>query len=392
MAWNRIILHVDMDAFYPSVEQLENPALRGLPVIVGGVDSARGVVSSASYEARVFGVRSAMPVAQARRKCPQGIYIAGRHALYQEYSGRLMRLLAEYSPRVETVSVDEAFLDLTGTGRLWGEPRQAALLLQDRIRKDLGLSASVGAAPNKFLAKLASDFKKPAGITVIEPDSVQAFLDPLPVGRLWGVGDKTRAILEGAGLLSISDVRREPLSRLEKTLGPNLARHVHELSHGRDEREVAAPSAEKSISHEHTFEADCSDVSELEGLLLELCDKVGRRARREGLFGRTVSLVWRDPDFSRHSRAKTLENTTQSGGVIHAVAVELLSAVRGLTPAAQGPRRFRLLGVRLSHFTPMDNQLSLLPSAPTVGNLDRVMDAVREKFGDGAIQRGRHID
>ncbi len=389
-SWERIILHVDMDAFYASVEQLENPALRGQPVIVGGVDSTRGVVSSASYEARAFGVRSAMPVREARRKCPQGIYIAGRHSLYLEYSRRLMQILDDFSPIVEAVSVDEAFLDLTGTTGLWGLPLQAAARLQEKIRAELLLSASVGVAENKFLAKLASDFRKPAGITLVEPGQTLEFLDPLPAERLWGVGKKSSDLLHAAGFHFIRHIREQTRERIQEILGENLGKHVHDLAFGHDNRELSNDTGEKSLSHEHTFETDCAETAELESILLEMSDKVAFRARKQGLMGRTVTLVWRDPDFSRHSRSKTLGRGTQSGGEIHAVTVEALQA---LIAEKKGRRSFRLLGVRLSHFSAPGEQLTLWDQAPKVSqSLDKALDAVRSRFGEDAIRRGRHLE
>lgn len=381
---DRMVFHVDMDAFYASVEQLENPSLLGKPVIVGGVDSGRGVVSSASYEARAFGIHSAMPVAQARRRCPHGIYIAGRHALYGDYSRRIMDVLSESSPILEQVSVDEAFLDMTGTEGLFGDAEESGRRIKAAIRKRTGLTASVGAAENKFLAKLASDVKKPDGLFVVRPGEVRDFLDPLPVGRLWGVGKKTVAELHQVGLYTIAQIRLLPLETLVSHLGEGFARHLHELAHGRDERDLETDVREKSISHERTFETDQSDVETLTTVILDQSERVARRARKEGLAGRTVTLVWRNPDFTRQSHAKSLPEATASSQDIYRAAAELYRETAG-----RGGRRFRLVGVRLSNFTAGSEQLSLFHNPKPNPGLDKAMDAVRDRFGEDAIRRAR---
>ena len=399
-----MVFHVDMDAFYASVEQLENPALRGKPVIVGGVDSGRGVVSSASYEARAFGVHSAMPVVQARRRCPHGIYVPGRHAVYGEYSRRLMDVLSEFTPALEQVSVDEAFLDMTGTEALFGPGEECGRKVKDAIVKRLGLTASVGVAANKFLAKLASDAEKPDGIVVVKPGDAQAFLDPMPVDRLWGVGKKTVLELHRVGLYSIAQLRVQTLEALAGYFGDNFARHLHALSRGEDDRDIVAESREKSISHERTFEADSADAEMLTAVLLDLSERVARRARKDGYAGRTVTFVWRNPDFSRQSHAQSLPEPTCSSQVIYAAALDLFRAVARIKAptAARGPagnsagakagRKFRLIGVRLSNFTQDIQQQSLFQNPKSASNLDAAMDAVRNKFGESAIRRARLAD
>lgn len=407
---DRMVFHVDMDAFYASVEQLENPALRGKPVIVGGVDSGRGVVSSASYEARGFGVHSAMPVMQARKRCPHGIFVPGRHALYGEYSRRLMDVLSEFTPALEQVSVDEAFLDMSGTEALFGPARESGLRVKAAIVKRLGLTASLGAAENKFLAKLASDAKKPDGIVVVKPGEAQAFLDPMPVDRLWGVGKKTVLELHRVGLYSIAQLRGQDLDTLAGHFGPNFAAHLFELARGRDDRDIVTESQEKSISHERTFEADTSDAEAITAILLDLSERVARRARKEGFAGRTVTFVWRNPDFSRQSHARSLPEPTSSSSAIYAAALDLFretarlerprgdqrgDAARPVSPlsreARASARRFRLIGVRLSNFSG-DAQQSLFQNPKSASNLDAAMDAVRNKFGEGAIRRARLAD
>jgi DNA polymerase IV len=383
---NRMVFHVDMDAFYAAVEQLEHPEYRGKPVIVGGVDSARGVVSTASYEARVFGIHSAMNVAEARRRCPHGIFISGHHSLYADYSRRLMDYLSEYSPVLEQISVDEAFLDMTGTENLFGEAAACGLKLKSDIKQRLGLTASVGIAENKFLAKLASDVHKPDGLRVVYPGEAQAFLDPMPVGRLWGVGKKTALELHQIGLYTITQLRHEPIRNLVGHFGEAFAEHLHELSHGRDNRELVSESQEKSISHECTFEVDTAEKDFLIATILDLADRVARRARKDGLSGRTVSFVWRNPDFSRQSHSRTLAEATFSSQDIFSTAQDLFLQA---SQEKGRERRFRLVGVRLSNFSQVAQQLSLFQTQKPALNLDIAMDAVRNKFGESAIRRAR---
>jgi DNA polymerase-4 len=381
---DRMVFHVDMDAFYASVEQLENPSLLGKPVIVGGVDSGRGVVSSASYEARAFGIHSAMPIAQARRRCPHGVYIQGRHAVYGDYSRRIMDVLSEFSPVIEQVSVDEAFLDMTGTEGLFGDAEESGRRIKAAIRKRTGLTASLGAAENKFLAKLASDVKKPDGLFVVRPGEVRDFLDPLPVGRLWGVGKKTVAELHQVGLYTIAQIRLHPQEALTAHFGEGFAKHLHDLSQGVDGRELETEGREKSISHECTFEADENDPEILTAMILDQSERVARRARKEGMAGRTVTFVWRNPDFSRQSHARTLPEATSSSQDIYRAAAELYRETAG-----RSGRRFRLVGVRLSNFTADSEQLSLFQNPKPNPRLDKAMDAVRDRFGEDAIRRAR---
>jgi DNA polymerase-4 len=394
---DRMVFHVDMDAFFAAVEQFENPALRGKPVIVGGVDSNRGVVSSASYEARVFGIHSAMPVAHARKRCPHGIYVPGRHDVYHAYSRRIMDCLSEFSPLIEQVSVDEAFLEMSGSEGLFGPPEISGARIKARIKSLIGLTASLGAAENKFLAKLASDVNKPDGLTIVRPGEAQAFLDPLPVGRLWGVGKKTVQELHKFGLYTIAQLRAHGPESLTSYFGDNFASHLLSLSHGRDDREVETEWREKSISHEMTFETDSDDAEMLLSVLLELSDRVARRARKEGLMGRTVSLVWRNPDFSRQSHARSLPEATHSSRALYETAADLFKEVvgpRGAGKSGKIGRKFRLMGVRLSNFAQESQQLSLfqLPKTSDRAGLDSAMDAVRDKFGEEAIKRARLAD
>jgi DNA polymerase IV len=400
-----MIFHLDMDAFYASVEQLENPYMRGKPVIVGGVDSLRGVVSTCSYEARVFGVHSAMSVVEARRRCPQGIFVSGRHHVYADYSRRLMDCLSEYSPVIEQISVDEAFLDMTGTEKLFGAAEESGLKLKSAIYDRLGLTASVGVAENKFLAKLASDINKPNGLKVVKVGEAQAFLDPMKVDRLWGVGKKTVLQLHQVGFYSIEQIRLGSLPVLIAHFGESFAQHIFDLAHGRDDRELVTESQEKSISHEQTFEVDTAETDLLIAALLDMSERVARRARKDGLAGRTIAFVWRNPDFSRQSHGRSLASPTNSSQEIFSVAKELFLQTANATSQKrsggfvkrakdidQVARKFRLIGVRLSNFTMESEQLSLFEDPKPITNLDIAMDAVRNKFGEGAIRRARLAD
>lgn len=379
-----------MDCFYVSVERLSHPDWVGQPVVVAGL-GPRGVVSSASYEARAFGVHSAMPTARARAKCPHAIYVSPDMAAYAACSRRVMALLADFSPAVEQISVDEAFLDMTGSEGVFGPLPGAADKIQEALRRELGLTASIGIACNKFLAKMASDERKPGGVTRIRDEGVQAYLDPLPVGRLWGVGKKAAAEFLRHGYATIGQVREAGSGELEALFGKRFAAHVLALAGGVDAREVdGLGREEKSISHERTFASDLADADKLETALLDLCDRVARRARKDGLSGRTVSLVWRDPDFSRHSRSRTGDPVWDSASLF-AQTRSLLRELLGDASGKPSGRKIRLLGVRLSQLEDGERQLDLFSSAAKVSPLDKAMDKVRDRFGEGALQRGRLV-
>jgi DNA polymerase-4 len=379
-----------MDCFYVAVERLTHPEWNNTPVIVAGL-GARGVVSSASYEARAFGVHSAMPTARARQKCPHGVFVQPQMEAYSKASRQVMNVLADFSPQVEQISVDEAFLEMTGSEGLFGPLPGAAEKIQSTLMKELGLSASIGIAGNKFLAKMASDEKKPGGITWIQEDSVQTYLDSLPVGRLWGVGKKAEAEFHRHGYTTVGQVREAGIALLSEAFGSRFATHIYALSCGQDERDVdGIGREEKSISHERTFATDIHEFEKLEQALLDLCDRVARRARKEGLSGRTITLVWRDPDFSRHSRSRTGEPAWDSP-TLFAVARRLLLEMLSVFPTKKVPRKIRLLGVRLSQLETGEKQLDLFSQVKEVSALDRVMDKVRDRFGDGALQRGRLV-
>lgn len=383
----RRIIHLDMDAFYAAVEQLDNPAYRGKPVIVGGSPHARGVVSTCSYEARKFGVRSGMPLREAGRRCPHGIFVPGRMQRYREVSVAIMKILREYTPLVEPLSCDEAFLDVTGSEPLFGPAETIARQIVDRIAAELQLSASVGVAPNKFLAKLASDLKKPRGFVVIREEEVASFLAPLPIARIWGVGPKTTAQLRKMGLKTIGDLQALPLTVLRDHLG-ELGIHLYRLARGIDDRPVEPVATVKSIGHETTFQEDTADREFLEGTLWRLCEKVARRLRRKGLVGKVITLKLRDQDFQTITRRSTLYQATDFEEVIFATARQLAEE------NVWGGKPLRLIGVSVSGLETCENtQTPLFTAAadPDLRALHQTLDRIRERFGETAIIRARFL-
>ena len=375
------ILHLDMDAFFASVEQLDDPSLRGKPVIVGKGD--RGVVSAASYEARVFGVRSAMPVVQAQKLCPQGVFVGGRMSRYAEVSRQVMAVLGDFSPLVEQASVDEAYMDITGTRNLFGPPPELARSLQARVKEVTGLSCSVGVAPVKFLAKIASDFRKPGGVTIIEPEDVAAFLKDLPVGKIPGVGGKTMPRLAALGVKTCGDVLRYSGEFWERHLG-EWGRVLHARAMGRGSTEIVTHGEAKSSSAENTFERDLSDVEELRRWLLRQSERVGHDLRKHGWQGRTVTLKLKFSDFKQITRSHTLGDPTDLDEVVFQTACDLLDAV----PLN---KRVRLIGVGVSNFAKGPSQLTLLPDGQIehFRKIDKAVDAIRDKHGKEAVKRGR---
>lgn len=385
----RKILHLDMDAFYAAVEQLDNPVYRGKPVIVGGDPSRRGVVSTCSYEARRFGVRSAMPLQEAFRRCPQGIFLPVRAKRYAEVSRQIMGILAEYSPLIEPLSLDEAFLDLTGSEVIFGPAVEIGKTIVRRIEEEIGLTASVGIAPNKFLAKVGSDLRKPKGFVVITPENALELLEDLPVGKLWGVGKRTEAVLLQMGIRTIGMLRRYPLEKLIERLG-EVGAHLHQLAHGRDDRLVVTDETAKSIGHEMTFQTDTDDREFLTGVLLCLADQVARRLRQHRLKGRVITVKIRDRAFKTMTRQTTLEQPTDFEETIYQVALGLA------TQAEWGGGKVRLLGITVSGFEDPQIQLSLFaePEDPAVIQLDklhRTVDQLKNKFGERVITKGTII-
>jgi DNA polymerase-4 len=373
-----------MDAFYASVEERDRPELVGKPVIVGGTPEGRGVVAAANYVARKFGVHSAMPAVTAHRLCPRGIFLRPRMDYYAEVSDQIRGIFEKYTPLVEPLSLDEAFLDVTGSERLFGPAETIGRMIKQEIRERLRLVASVGVAPNKFLAKIASDLKKPDGFVIVEPDRVQEFLDPLPVGRLWGVGKVTGQVFENLGIHRIGQLRQMPVELLRHHFGAG-GDHLWELSQGIDDRPVVPEQEAKSISHETTFAKDLVDPEQMRAWLLELSEQVGCRMRRHGLKGRTVQLKVRYEDFHTITRAQTLPQPTNVTQEIWWTADQMFAE---RLPARR--LQIRLLGVGMSGFDhPGTVQLSLFPEAEhdRQARLDEVADQIKEKFGQASLQR-----
>lgn len=380
MSGVRWILHLDMDAFYAAVEQRDNPALRGQPVLVGH-DGPRGVVATASYEARRYGCHSAQPMVVAKRRCPNAVILPVRMDHYQEVSEQMFAILDAFSPVVEPVSIDEAFLDLSGTERLLGTPETVARQLRDRIRAELHLTASAGVATNKFLAKLASDMNKPDGLTIIRPEEVGRILPPLPVTRLWGIGKVTAARLEQFGITTIGDLLSRPIAELTHYLGGEAEWYV-KMARGLDDRAVTPDREAKSIGHEETFEVDVPGRGKIHEVLLEQVEQVGYRLRRQGLRAQAVSVKIRYGNFQTITRSKTFVEPT-------AATAELWQAARELFDKWTF-QPVRLIGVTAERLSRGGDLL--LPFADPVREqqekVDRVTDRINDKYGEGTIRRG----
>ena len=378
-----------MDAFYASIEQRDDPALRGRPVIVGG-SSSRGVVAAASYEARAFGIHSAMPSAQARSLCPDAVFLRGDMAKYVRESKRIFAIFEHFTPAVEGISVDEAFLDLTGTERLLGPARGVAEKLRNEVRAGTGLAVSVGIAPVKMVAKIASDLAKPDGLLEVEPDRLREFLDPLPVGRIWGLGPVAQAKLARRGVATIGELTGLPESALRAALG-SFGPRVVALARGEDPREVEPYREARSYGEENTFGEDVHDHATLRGAIRAHAEAVARRLRREGVRGRGVTLKLKlarrlgGGRFPLLSRQLVLPVATDDGAVIAEAARRLLRRSGVEEPV-------RLLGVTVTRPEPVETeQLALIPSAaedPRRRELNRAVDAIQDRFGSDALQRG----
>ncbi len=374
------ILHVDMDAFFASVEVRHRPELRGLPVVVGGV-GPRGVVSSASYEARRFGVRSAMPTARARALCPGAVYLPPDFARYRAASDAVMRIFRDVTPLVEPLSLDEAFLDVAGARRLFGPPAAIARRIRERVTAEQGLTCSVGVGPSKFVAKLGSTRAKPDGVLVVPADRVLEFLHPLPVDALWGVGERSAETLRRLGLRTIGDLAEAPVGMLRKALGAASATHLHELARGRDPRPVSPEHVEKSIGAEVTFDVDVVDPQQIRRALLALSEKVGSRLRGAGQVGRTVSLKVRLSDFRTVNRSRTL-------GVATDVAREIFDTSWDLWTVLDPGEPVRLVGVRVESLAgAVDTPRQLTLGAPERGwrEAETAADAAAARFGRSVI-------
>jgi nucleotidyltransferase/DNA polymerase involved in DNA repair len=376
------VLHVDMDAFYASVELRRRPELRGRPVIVGGGGS-RGVVLSATYEARTFGVHAAMPMSRARRLCPVALVIEPDFAAYAQASAGVMEIFRSVTPLVEPLSLDEAFLDVAGARRRLGRPAQIGEHIRARVHDEQGITCSVGVAATKFLAKLGSARCKPDGLVVIPANGAVAFLHPLPVAALWGVGERTEEILLRYGLRTVGDIAQTPLATLQRALGPAAGAHLHALAWGRDERSVVPHEPDKSIGAEETFAHDVEDPQVIRRELLRLAEKVGARLRAQGYAGRTVSIKVRFADFTTISRSRTLPEPTDVAREIYTVAGALHEAL-GLQRA-----RLRLVGVRVENLTGADStphQLALDERELGWRQAEQAADRAGARFGPGAVR------
>ncbi len=375
------ILHVDMDAFFASVELLERPDARGKPAIVGHA-GGRGVVTSATYEARRYGVRSAMPMSQALRLCPNAIILPPHYDRYTEYSAKVMDIFREVTPLVEPLSIDEAFLDVSGARRLLGSPRRIAELIRSRVQEETGLTCSVGVAATKFMAKLASGRAKPDGLLVIPRSETLAFLRPLPVGALWGVGASTQASLERMGLLTVGDLADAPLHVLQKAVGDASGRKLHELANGRDDRGIVTESREKSIGHENTFGTDVGDLDVLRREFLRLSGRVGERLRKHAMIARTVSIKVRFSDFRTITRSRTLAEPTNVGRRLFEEAWDVFGALN--LDVRQTP--LRLIGVRAEQLLDAGGDaVALWDPDEEWRETERTLDAVSARFGRGMI-------
>lgn len=381
----RAIIHVDMDAFYAAVEQRDHPAYKNRPVIVGAdpkEGKGRGVVAACSYEARPFGVRSAMPISRAYRLCPHAIFLPVRMDRYEEVSERIFGIFRRYTDLVEPLSIDEAFLDVTGSVRLFGEPAAIARRIAAEIREQEGLTASVGLAPNKFVAKIASELEKPAGFVVVRPEELEAFLENLSVACLWGVGAKTAATLQGLGIKTIGELARWPEGALCRRLG-KVGAHLHRLSRGIDDRPVMPEAMAKSIGAETTFSVDLEDPRHVRQNLLRLAERVSTRLRREGFAGSTITVKLRYANFTTLTRAVTVPKSVALTDEIYSTALSLLQKI-----ALRG-RRIRLLGIAVSKLTAEASrgQMPLFPSDLRREKAAGAVDEIRRRFGEAGIVR-----
>ena len=371
------ILHVDLDAFYASVEVLKDPSLAGKPVVVGS-PGPRGVVMSASYAARSRGLHSAMPSVRARRVCPEAVFLPPDFDSYRAYSNRFREILLSFSPLVEPLSLDEAFLDVSGATMLFGEPERIARQIRADVRSELDLTASVGVGPNKFIAKLASVQAKPDGLLFVPANDVLSFLHPLPVEALWGIGAKTAEVLSRLGIRTVEELARTPAAILERVLGDTQTRSLLELAGGHDERRVVPFETPKSVSHEETYPRDLDDRDEVLREILALSHRVAGRLRAEGYRAKTVTLKLRLPSFTTLTRSRTLSAPTDTGADLFTVARELL-----LRPP-EGRRRFKLIGVAATGLVPSGSEQLALVQEGRWREAERALDRVERRFGRGA--------
>lgn len=377
---------MDMDAFFAAVEQNDNPTLKGKPVVIGADPQhgkGRGVVSTCSYEARKFGIHSAMPISQAYRLCPQAVFLRGRHSRYAQVSDQILGILYDFTPDIEPISIDEAFLDITGTYHFYKTPLKTCQEIKARIKRDTGLTASIGIAPVKMVAKIASDICKPDGLLEITQDKVLDFLWPLPIEKLWGVGPKTKSFLNQAGIRTIGDLAHARRERLVDDLGDH-GEHLFDLANGIDERDVVFDEEVKSVGHEHTFEKDTGDKELIKKTLLYLSEKVSRRLRQDELKGKTIAIKVRLKGFKTYTRAVTLPESTNFVEDIFMTAKNLFESLY-----TQGAF-IRLLGVRVTNFKNFYIQESLFEDKgkDKKERVHKAVDDIKNKFGESSIHRG----
>lgn len=376
-----------MDAFFAAIEQRDDAGLEGKPVVVGADPKGgrgRGVVSTCSYEARRYGIHSAMPISAAYRRCPHAIFLPVNMRKYGEVSRAMFAILYEFTPEIEPLSIDEAFLDITGSIRLFGAPLEIGTKIKGRVKKELRLTATIGIAPNKMVAKIASAHAKPDGLLEVTPERVLDFLWPLPVSRMFGVGEQTEKILVAMGVQTIGDLARRPVSSLRERLGVR-GQYLWDMANGHDDRMVVPEEEAKSVSQEHTFEEDTADRGRLDTVLSVLCEKVSRRLRSEGLKGKTVTLKLRSGDFKTITRDVTLPERTNFFDTIYATGRSLLGA------ACVPGKKYRLIGVRVSNFHQPYVRDSLFEEVASrkTENIHRAVDTIKAKFGEKGIIRGR---
>jgi len=379
------IIHVDMDAFFAAIEQRDNPVLLGKPVVVGADPKGgkgRGVVSTCSYEARKFGIHSAMPISIAYKRCPKAVFLPVDSEKYSQASDEIYEIFYNFTHKVEMISIDEAFIDITGSHHLFGGPLETCKLLKSRIKEKTKLTASVGLAPTKMVAKIASDIRKPDGLVVVSQGKVLDFLWPLDIDKIWGLGKKSKVIFNNLGIRTIGDLAKKDLKEIEQILGKN-GEYFWTLANGIDEREVETEEEAKSISNEHTFAEDAGDKRIIEAALISLCEKVSGRLRQEGFKGRTITLKIRLEGFLTFTRAKTLDKSTNFTDTIYKTIKELLDKFN------RKGKKVRLVGVKVSNFTAGEVQATLFEEKDEEKQerMHQAIDKIKNKFGRGAIFR-----